>query len=158
MPEQNNIFYQIPTKEDLMLLYEGSVSNDPASISYKRKLVRPNVHIIRSLLFLLASIACSAAVAFAVYCIFKKNTAALIGGLLYLLICLIVHLKMIVLFSVRCYQRFAPESLRTRCRFEPSCSEYMILAVNKYGTVRGVVKGVKRICRCKYPNGGIDEP
>ena len=47
---------------------------------------------------------------------------------------------------------------RLKCVFEPSCSEYMILAVNKYGLVRGVIKGIRRLLRCHPPNGGKDYP
>jgi putative component of membrane protein insertase Oxa1/YidC/SpoIIIJ protein YidD len=34
----------------------------------------------------------------------------------------------------------------------------MILAIEKYGVVKGVIKGIRRILRCNYPNGGIDYP
>jgi putative component of membrane protein insertase Oxa1/YidC/SpoIIIJ protein YidD len=34
----------------------------------------------------------------------------------------------------------------------------MILAVEKYGAFRGVLKGLSRIRRCHFPNGGIDYP
>ncbi len=44
------------------------------------------------------------------------------------------------------------------CVFEPTCSEYMKLAVIKYGAIKGVFKGIKRILRCKPENGGIDYP
>ncbi|HAI14627.1 MAG TPA: membrane protein insertion efficiency factor YidD [Phycisphaerales bacterium] len=39
------------------------------------------------------------------------------------------------------------------CRFQPSCSQYMLDAVSKYGPWRGGFKGLKRICRC-HPFGG----
>lgn len=39
------------------------------------------------------------------------------------------------------------------CRFEPSCSQYMLDAVTRYGPWRGGWRGVKRICRCR-PGGG----
>ena len=39
------------------------------------------------------------------------------------------------------------------CRFVPSCSQYAIDAINKYGALRGGWKAVKRICRC-HPWGG----
>ena len=39
------------------------------------------------------------------------------------------------------------------CRFTPSCSEYTIEAVNKYGTVKGLFLGLKRFTRC-HPLGG----
>jgi putative membrane protein insertion efficiency factor len=45
------------------------------------------------------------------------------------------------------------------CRFEPSCSEYFIQAVHKYGPLRGACKGVGRICRCNpWTPGGYDPP
>ncbi len=43
------------------------------------------------------------------------------------------------------------------CRFVPSCSEYMILAIEKYGVNKGVWLGVKRILKCHpYHSGGYD--
>jgi putative membrane protein insertion efficiency factor len=39
------------------------------------------------------------------------------------------------------------------CRFVPSCSQYAIDAINKYGAVRGGWRATKRICRC-HPWGG----
>ena len=56
------------------------------------------------------------------------------------------------------YKATAPMSLRNRCRFEPSCSTYMIMALQKYGFVIGLYKGIRRICRCHPPNGGEDLP
>lgn len=64
----------------------------------------------------------------------------------------------LIIKFVRCYQRTAPTSLRQSCRFTPSCSEYMILAVKKYGSIKGFFKGINRICRCHAPNGGEDYP
>ena len=40
-----------------------------------------------------------------------------------------------------------------QCRFTPSCSQYAIDAINKYGPWRGGFKAVARICRC-HPWGG----
>ena len=42
---------------------------------------------------------------------------------------------------------------RAACRYTPTCSEYTRQAINKYGLVRGVWMGVKRISRCR-PGGG----
>ena len=45
------------------------------------------------------------------------------------------------------------------CRFEPSCSDYFILAVRKHGPVKGAAKGVWRVCRCQpLCKGGYDPP
>ena len=61
--------------------------------------------------------------------------------------------------GVRAYQICLRPILPTVCRFYPSCSEYFILAVEKYGPWRGAFKGVGRICRCHPWNpGGYDPP
>ena len=45
------------------------------------------------------------------------------------------------------------------CRFQPSCSQYMVLAVQKHGPVVGTAKGVWRVCRCHpWSAGGSDPP
>lgn len=67
-------------------------------------------------------------------------------------------LKPFVIWSIRVYQRFAPKSVRMRCVFVPSCSEYMILSIQKEGLIHGIKKGVIRLNRCHWPNGGIDMP
>lgn len=65
----------------------------------------------------------------------------------------------ILIVLVRAYQLLISPWLGPTCRFEPSCSNYMIGAVNKYGLVRGVLKGTWRICRCHPFNpGGYDPP
>lgn len=40
------------------------------------------------------------------------------------------------------------------CRFSPTCSEYTKQAINKYGALRGIIMGLKRISRCR-PGGGF---
>ena len=74
------------------------------------------------------------------------------------LIAIVLNLKRIIIFSVLLYQKFAPDHVRLLCRYTPSCSTYMIMAINKYGVLRGVPKGIKRLLRCRHPNGGIDFP
>ncbi|MGH8487499.1 MAG: membrane protein insertion efficiency factor YidD [Gammaproteobacteria bacterium] len=56
------------------------------------------------------------------------------------------------------YQRVASKRLRACCRYEPSCSEFMILAVHKYGPLVGLWRGVLRLLRCRPPLGGADYP
>ena len=60
---------------------------------------------------------------------------------------------------VRVYQIFLSPLIGQHCRFQPTCSQYFIEAVRKYGAVRGAIKGVWRICRCNPWNaGGWDPP
>jgi uncharacterized protein len=67
-------------------------------------------------------------------------------------------MKNFIISFIRLYQKTAPTRIRNSCRFEPSCSEYMILAIQKYGVTKGVLKGANRLKKCKIPNGGIDYP
>ena len=69
-----------------------------------------------------------------------------------------IELEPFVIGCTLMYKAFAPESLRGRCRFEPSCSTYLIIAIKKYGLAVGLFKGIRRILRCKPPNSGIDLP
>ncbi len=78
-----------------------------------------------------------------------------------LCVCLVASyplLRRIAVGAVLAYKAFAPMSVRNECRFTPSCSTYMVMAINKYGLFRGVYKGIRRILRCKPPNGGEDYP
>ncbi|MEP7036769.1 MAG: membrane protein insertion efficiency factor YidD [Acidobacteriota bacterium] len=58
---------------------------------------------------------------------------------------------------MRLYQTWISPFLPPSCRFKPTCSTYMIQAVEKYGTLRGTWKGTKRILRCQpFCKGGHD--
>lgn len=60
---------------------------------------------------------------------------------------------------VRVYQFCLSPIFGRQCRFHPTCSEYFIQAVRKYGAVSGTVRGVWRILRCNpYCRGGVDLP
>ena len=73
------------------------------------------------------------------------------------LLVLLLTLKYILIWFIRVYQRYAKSETRLRCCYTPSCSEYAILALKKYGLVIGSIKAFKRLLRCGPP-GGIDYP
>jgi len=61
--------------------------------------------------------------------------------------------------GVRLYQITLSPYLGQQCRFQPTCSNYFIQAVEKYGAVQGSLKGTWRICRCNpWCEGGYDPP
>ena len=65
---------------------------------------------------------------------------------------------LLLIGGVRLYQIFLSPIFGRQCRFWPTCSQYFIDAVKKYGAVRGSIKGTLRICRCHpWHPGGIDE-
>ncbi len=64
-----------------------------------------------------------------------------------------------VILLVRFYQRGISPLLGKNCRFQPTCSEYMIASVRKYGAISGTFRGLYRILRCHpFSRGGFDPP
>jgi putative membrane protein insertion efficiency factor len=64
-----------------------------------------------------------------------------------------------LIFLVRIYQWTLSPIIGRQCRFQPTCSHYFIGAVEKYGAIRGSLKGIWRICRCNpFCRGGDDPP
>jgi hypothetical protein len=62
-----------------------------------------------------------------------------------------------VLGLIRFYQRFISPSLPPSCRFEPTCSRYTLVAIERFGLWRGGFLGVLRLCRCHpWQQGGPD--
>ena len=59
---------------------------------------------------------------------------------------------------LRGYKRFLSPLLPPMCRFEPTCSIYMMQAIEKYGAVRGVWLGIRRLSRCHVFNPGGWDP
>lgn len=62
-------------------------------------------------------------------------------------------LKNIFILPVRFYQWAISPWLPNACRYQPTCSHYMVEAIQKYGVIKGVWLGLKRIGRC-HPWGG----
>lgn len=62
------------------------------------------------------------------------------------------------IFSVRLYQRFVSPLLGPTCRFSPTCSHYMIEAIQHHGLWRGGWMGLGRILRCHPFNKGGEDP
>jgi len=63
----------------------------------------------------------------------------------------------IILALLRFYKQAISPLLGARCRFEPTCSEYMYIAVEQYGAIKGVWMGLKRLARCQpCSRGGYD--
>lgn len=66
-------------------------------------------------------------------------------------------MKRLLVGLVRVYQYAISPLLGRNCRYFPSCSEYMLEAVQKHGAAKGGWLGVKRLCRCHpWHPGGYD--
>jgi uncharacterized protein len=81
------------------------------------------------------------------------------GNLRWLLRGLVALPGWLLIGSVRLYQIFLSPLVGQNCRFQPTCSRYFIGAVEKYGAIRGSLRGIARICRCHpFHRGGYDPP
>ncbi|MCI8660680.1 MAG: membrane protein insertion efficiency factor YidD [Lachnospiraceae bacterium] len=63
-----------------------------------------------------------------------------------------------LILLIRGYQIFlSPLKMKTHCIYMPTCSQYAIEALQKYGVVKGLWLSVKRILRCHpWAEGGYD--
>lgn len=133
-------------------------ASDPRSWNYRRELVRPAIRwgriFLFAALFFGGALGCYALLA----ALSVPSGIALGVSFSWTLVLLMLYLKRILICLIRIYQRFAPDYIRNKCRFEPSCSQYMILSLQKYGLCKGLVKGIDRLRRCNAKNGGFDYP
>lgn len=66
-------------------------------------------------------------------------------------------MQTVILAILHTYKRWLSPLLPSACRFHPTCSQYMMDAVLKYGAARGVWMGLRRLARCHPLNpGGLD--
>ena len=66
-------------------------------------------------------------------------------------------MKQLLIALLRTYQYALSPMLGRNCRYHPTCSEYALEAVQKYGAGRGGWLGLKRVCRCHpWHPGGYD--
>jgi putative membrane protein insertion efficiency factor len=66
-------------------------------------------------------------------------------------------MQKLIVGALHFYKRWISPALPAACRFYPTCSEYMLQAVEKHGVMRGMAMGLKRLCRCHpFHAGGYD--
>lgn len=66
-------------------------------------------------------------------------------------------LKKILLLLIRFYRAGISPLLGPHCRFQPTCSQYAIIAISRYGAVKGTYLAVRRLLKCHpFHKGGYD--
>jgi len=124
----------------------------------KRELPHPKTNIINAAYFLSLLLLVCFAISMVMKIFFEKIPFMLIFMLAFFLVSFIL-LKKIIIGLVELYQHYMPEELRRRCLCMPTCSEYMILAVEKYGALKGLRKGMYRLMHtCRGKEYKIDYP
>ena len=148
---------ELPDMDVLKAALFGDPS-DPKSPNYVRQLERPDINWLLVAAGIILPLLAAFAVAFFMYVAKVRLIYCILAVVAVLALCGILLARRAVITAVKIYQRFAPKSIREKCRFEPSCSQYMILAIEKYGLIRGVMKGIDRLRRCNVHGGGFDMP
>jgi uncharacterized protein len=71
----------------------------------------------------------------------------------------VTYLRALAVAPVRLYQRAISPALPRRCKYHPSCSEYAVQSVRRFGVLRGLVLAGWRLLRCNpWSHGGVDFP
>ncbi|GIV57054.1 MAG: putative membrane protein insertion efficiency factor [Candidatus Kapaibacterium sp.] len=66
-------------------------------------------------------------------------------------------MRTLFIIIIRAYQRWISPLLGAQCRFYPTCSQYAIEAIERYGAAKGIWLAVRRIARCHpWHPGGFD--
>ena len=66
-------------------------------------------------------------------------------------------MKKIFIYLIEKYQKYISPMLGKNCKYYPSCSEYTKQAIEKYGVLKGIFFGIKRILKCNpFSKGGYD--
>jgi uncharacterized protein len=65
--------------------------------------------------------------------------------------------RRVLVFVIRAYQRLLSPMFGNRCKYHPSCSEYAVQAITRFGILRGLVLAAWRLLRCNpWSHGGFD--
>ena len=68
-----------------------------------------------------------------------------------------IVVRNIIISAIKFYRKFISPIKKPCCRFMPTCSEYAIEALSRYGVIKGLYLSVKRILRCSpLSKGGYD--
>ena len=160
---------ELPSQEEQQLV---------ARYVLKRELYRPKTSYKRAAMFVCLYLAGSLCGAFAssylldrlgIFLLLPQPIRSFDAAHPWLFLCLYVFLfccvvglfclKSAMIGMIRLYQHYAPEEIRRRCLFKPTCSEYAILAIKKYGVIIGLFKAYIRLFKkCRGTIYRIDYP
>lgn len=66
-------------------------------------------------------------------------------------------MKKVLILTIKFYKKYISGLKKPSCRFYPTCSQYALEAIEKYGAAKGGLMAIKRILRCNpFVEGGYD--
>jgi len=127
----------------------------------ERDLYRPPITYLKAMVIILGAIIIELCLLSAGYFLLVLNNR--INKYLYyifsVLLLFIIDGRLFAIVLIKLYQHYAPERIRRRCLLKPTCSEFAIIVIKKYGLLIG---GIKTWIRLNYKCRGnvyyIDEP
>jgi len=130
----------------------------------ERRLVRPDTNIKTALIAALIFALATSTIVWLIHYVFKSagisaylpstvqdfyNAHHFLSTIVICALVIIIEaffcLKHAIIGIIKLYQHYAPEEIRRRCLFMPTCSEYAIMAVRKYGSIIGLCKTFYRL-------------
>jgi len=121
------------------------------------ELNRPHVNITRFCVLVLCAVALAVITAYSFY--YLAGISFWLSVEFVILLLGLCYARRLLVFVIRCYQNYASESVRRQCSCMPSCSEYALLALEKYPWPIAILKIWKRVTNtCMQPGYHIDYP
>lgn len=175
MFEREKIIYPINEDGEEISIKKTNEESEAEEYVLKKVLVRPSISFFSILKWILIFFTSSLGLALLFFEFLKHFIIKISSNIIeyintkpmyfFIILCLISSiiiflclLKTILIGLVHLYQKYSPESKRRSCLFKPTCSEYAILALNKYGVIRGIPKILDRFKRCHGNKYRIDYP
>lgn len=175
MFEREKIIYPINEDGEEISIKKTNEESEAEEYVLKKVLVRPSISFFSILKWILIFFTSSLGLALLFFEFLKHFIIKISSHIIeyintkpmyfFIILCLISSiiiflclLKTILIGLVHLYQKYSPESKRRSCLFKPTCSEYAILALNKYGVIRGIPKILDRFKRCHGNKYRIDYP
>lgn len=141
-------------KKEIYKIYPELDSNDPRSPHYVRKLKRNN-NLVKELSTLILSFIIVWLLNLIILKTFESNfMGIIISSVLFMK----YPVKKFLIVTIKTYQNYAPDYIRNKCRFEPSCSQYAIKILDKYILPISLYKICNRLYRCSFTkDGGFED-
>lgn len=175
MFETEKIIYPINEDGEEISIKKSNEEIEAEEYVLHKVLVRPSISIFSIIKWILIFVTSSLGLALLIFEFLKKfinqissaileqitNEPIIFFVVLVLISSLVIFLcllKTILIGIVHLYQKYSPEKKRRSCLFKPTCSEYAILALNKYGVIRGIPKILDRFKRCHGNKYRVDYP
>ncbi len=111
----------------------------------KRDLVRPKYNIVNFLATMVILIVGGGAIGYGLFKLLDGRWSLRLSVVIAEAVTFLSASRLVIAGLVKLYQHYASDEIRRNCLLMPTCSEYCLLAMKKYGTLVGCIKTVHRL-------------